>query len=253
MTHCTDPRMKELLGAYALGACPPDEAEAMRAHLDACPSCARALADLQAAREALLTTVPPAEPGPELKQRVMAQVRADAALFAAAQAREGGAAAEPARGGEGFWARLRGRLSAPIPLVTALACGVALVIGGVVLGSALIGGSSGSDDNNRVVVGRVDPAAAPGGKARIVERGGQARLVVEGMPDPGAGRVYEVWLQTGDGPPRPTKALFSVNSDGSGETAVPSALTGVDRVLVSSEPAGGSKVPTRTPVVAIGL
>jgi len=252
MTQCTDPRMEELLGAYALGACPPGEAEAMRAHLEACRSCARALADLEGAREALLTTVPPAAPGPELKQRVMAQVRADAALFAAAAAREAGTAPAPAPE-PGLWTRLRERLGAPIPLATALACGVALIIGGVVLGSAVIGGGSNGGGTSRVVLGKVDPAAAPGGKARIVERGGQARLVVEGMPDPGAGRVYEVWLQTGTGAPRPTRALFSVNRDGSGEAAVPSDLKGVDRVLVSSEPAGGSTAPTRTPVVAIGL
>ncbi len=250
MTQCTDPRMEELLGAYALGACPPDEAEAMRAHLEACPACAHALAELHGAREALLAAVPPAAPGPELKARVMQQVRADAALFAAANAREADASA-PERAGDGFWSRLRERLRAPVPLATALACGVALVIGGVVLGSALIGGGS-SHGTSRVVLGRVDPAAAPGGRARIVERDGQARLVVAGMPDPGAGRVYEVWLQTGTSAPRPTRALFSVNRDGSGETTVP-RLRGVDRVLVSSEPAGGSQVPTRTPVVAIGL
>ena len=70
------------------------------------------------------------------------------------------------------------------------------------------------------------------------------------MPSPGRGRVYEVWLLSGAGAPKPAGALFSVDRAGSGSAAVPGSLDGVDQVLVSSEPAGGSQQPTRMPVLA---
>lgn len=254
MSQCTDPRMEELLGAYALGACPAGEAEQLRAHLETCAFCAHALSELEPAREALLTAVPPVTASPALKDRVMRQVRADAELFEAARAREAGerpATARRARTGDGFRARMRDRLRSPVPLAAAVACGMALAVAGGVLGATLLGDDSPSPGTGRVVLGQVDSSQAPGATARIVEKGGQARIVVDGMPDPGEGRVYEVWLQTGKDLPRPTRALFSVNREGTGETAVPGTLKGVDRVMVTSEPAGGSKLPTRDPVVVV--
>ena len=92
MTDCTEPRWNELLGAYALGACTPDEQDGMREHMHHCPTCTAELLELGAAREALLTSVPRAAAPPELKSRLMQQVRADAELFSAAKARESGPA-----------------------------------------------------------------------------------------------------------------------------------------------------------------
>ncbi len=119
--------------------------------------------------------------------------------------------------------------------------------------AAVIAGNDSPSSPSRTVLGQVNTSQAPGASAKLVQRDGQARIVLEGMPDPGSGRVYEVWLQSGDGPPRPTRALFSVAADGSGEAAVPSGLQGVDKVLVSSEPSGGSRQPTRDPVVVVSV
>jgi hypothetical protein len=81
---------------------------------------------------------------------------------------------------------------------------------------------------------------------------GRAELVVAHMPPPALGRIYEVWLVHGAGAPKPTNALFSVTSGGSGQVDVPN-LHGVKEVLVTSEPAGGSQHPTRPPVIAVAL
>ena len=134
MTDCTDPRWNELLGAYALGACTPDEQAGLREHMSHCPTCTAELLELGTAREALLTSVPRAASPPELKSRVMQQVRADAELFTAAKAREGGRAPQaqgdlkPERRGRFGWLRR------PIPLAVAGACAVVLAVGGVLGG-----------------------------------------------------------------------------------------------------------------------
>jgi hypothetical protein len=44
--------------------------------------------------------------------------------------------------------------------------------------------------------------------------------------------------------------LWSTRSDGSAEVAVPGSLDGVEAVLVTDEPLGGSDEPTVQPVIS---
>jgi hypothetical protein len=69
------------------------------------------------------------------------------------------------------------------------------------------------------------------------------------MPAPPAGRVYQVWVQHGSAAPRPTRALFTVGPSGAATVEVRGRMEGVDAVLVTDEPKGGSRAPTRSPVV----
>ena len=75
-------RMREQLGAYVLGALPPEEAVGVRAHLDGCSACRAELAeiapladDLRAVDPEALSTlpVPPAELGERIRSRVGAE------------------------------------------------------------------------------------------------------------------------------------------------------------------------------------
>ena len=251
-TDCTDARMSELLGSYLLGACPDDEADAVRDHVAGCVACTREAAQLVVARDALLTITPESPAPPELKERVMAQVRADANLFAAADGQR--ADLPPAgRGADRPASRWRNWLRSPVPLAAAASCAAVLLIAGALLGSTL-SGDDGSAAPARTQLGAVDSSQAPGGRARIVfDDSGTARLVVTGLPNPGRERVYQVWLRNGEGDPVPTRALFSVLEDGSGETVVPGDVGSADQVLVTSEPDGGSKAPTRAPLIAVDV
>ena len=256
MTRCIDPRVNELLGAYLLGACPQDEADAVRAHIAQCTACTRESAELVVARDALLLVAPSAAAPPALKGRVMAQVRADAELFAAAGGPRADAAPapltapprrEPARERQ----RRFGWLRSPVPLAAAASFALAIAVGGTLLGSSL-GSNDASPAAAQVHLGSVDGAQAPGGRARVVlDESGTARLEVSGLPSPGRERVYQVWLRSGEDAPVATHALFSVLEDGRGETIVPGNLKGIDEVLVTSEPAGGSTAPTRAALVAV--
>ena len=69
------------------------------------------------------------------------------------------------------------------------------------------------------------------------------------MPPPPEGRIYQVWLKRpGAGPGADRRALDG-NAQGDAEVAVPGSLDGVEAVLVTDEPLGGSQAPTRTPVI----
>ena len=82
--------------------------------------------------------------------------------------------------------------------------------------------------------------------------GGHAQLTLAHMPQSGPGRVYEVWIER-TGAPAPTDTLFTVTSSGSATVGVPGSVAGVKEVLVTSEPLGGSRVPTTAPVVVAKL
>ncbi len=221
------------VGAYLLGALPPEELDAFEAHLEGCAECRRDVAELRVAADALPASVPLVSPSPALKGRIMAVVESEAELLAAA----GGRADEvpaPARRRRlfGGWLLRPG---------VALACAAVLLVAGGVAGVLLAGG----DDGRTVVATTVDPRATV--ELEIHDDG--ATLVARGMPAPPEGRVYQVWLKRPGSDPEPTSVLWSTRADGSAAVAVPGSLDGVEAVLVTDEPEGGSDVPSGPPVI----
>jgi hypothetical protein len=61
--------------------------------------------------------------------------------------------------------------------------------------------------------------------------------------------VYQVWLKRPGQAPEPTSALFAPSGDGTATATVPGEMNEVEQVLVTDEPMGGSKVPTREPLL----
>jgi len=114
------------------------------------------------------------------------------------------------------------------------------VAGGVLLSD---NGSSGTTVQARVVA-----PTSPGARASLTVDNDRGTLNVDQFPPPPSGRVYQVWLKRPGRPPDPTTALFSVR-DGRATVDVPGSLEGVDQVLVTDEPDGGSEQPTREPVI----
>jgi hypothetical protein len=60
-----------------------------------------------------------------------------------------------------------------------------------------------------------------------------------------------VWTKHGADAPKPTDALFRPSRDGHASVMVPGGMDGVDEVLVTHEPDGGSMAPTSPPSIAI--
>lgn len=221
------------VGAYLLGALPPEELEVFEAHLRDCPDCRRDVEELRVAADALPVSVAPVAPPPALKTRIMAVVESEAELLAAAGRRADVPAPRRRRRGFTGWILRPG---------VALACAALLAVGGVAAG-VLIG--SGNDDTRTVVASTTDPRASV--ELEIGDEG--AILVARDMPAPPQGRIYQVWLKRPGSDPEPTSVLWSTRADGSAEVAVPGSLDGVEAVLVTDEPDGGSDVPSKAPVI----
>ncbi|MGH2967893.1 MAG: anti-sigma factor domain-containing protein, partial [Solirubrobacteraceae bacterium] len=127
-----------------------------------------------------------------------------------------------------------------------VATAAALLIAGVAVG---LGVTELRSDDPYTVTAQVDARQAPGAGAEVELDGGTATLVARGLPAPPAGRVYQVWLKRPGHAPEATSALFSPSRDGTATATVPGPLEGVAQVLVTDEPTGGSRVPTRDPVL----
>jgi anti-sigma-K factor RskA len=212
--------------AYVLGALEPGEAEAFRRHLATCAVCRDEVNEFRAVVSALPLAAPPHPAPRSLKRHVMAGVRA---------AQRGQGAPAP---------RSRRRRVALRRPALAIAAGLAVVLAAF----AFAGGFAGT--STRVIHASLVWKSA---SAVLQISGGHGELVVHRMPPPPAGKVYEVWVQHRTQPPSPTNALFSVTASGSGTVGVPGSLRGVSQVMVTPEPAGGSKVPTHPAVLVARL
>ena len=218
---------------YVLGALEQHEFERFREHMQSCPDCRAEVAELQLVVDDLPTTVPRAEAPQELRQRIIATVRAEAAVLHAA----GHEADQPPR-------RL-GRWRTPRLSFAAAGASLAAIAAVIVL--LTVGGSS---PHEKVIEAKV---TIPGARAALHQRSGHTELVVAKMPQPALGKIYEVWLSPSKGHYVPTNALFSVTGKGSGEIDVPNSLHGIKQVLVTAEPLGGSQQPTSAPVITATL
>jgi hypothetical protein len=162
----------------------------------------------------------------------MAEVEREAALLAAATSPTGRLQ------GERRARRVRSWLS---PVAAVGAAAAALVVAVVITG--------GGDDTSvvRASMDRTQVSRDAHGELRVSDR--SATLVLAGLRPPEDGRVYQVWVKHPGRAPRPTSALFVSRADGSAATGVPASLHDGDAVLVTSEPSGGSRAPTRAPLL----
>jgi hypothetical protein len=161
----------------------------------------------------------------DLRKRVLASVR-------------GEAAGSHTRRGRGAAPRASPALAGLALVVIALAVAAGLHFG------ASPAGRSGSAK---------PPPAKDAVQASLRRVGSRAELLVSGMPEPPIGEVYEVWLTRSSGSPHPTDALFTVSRTGRASVYVPGSLRGVREVTVTSEPRGGSTHPTTPPVLRVAL
>jgi anti-sigma-K factor RskA len=223
-------RWLEECAPYVLGALTEPEHDAFAAHLAMCAECRAEVASLQAVASTLAAAVPQWQAPAVLKSRVMSTVESEAAL------RDEHAPVPPARRG-------RARRALPTPALGWLAA--ALVLVALVLVLALAGSGGGT----RVISAQV---TIPRASASLHLSSGHAELTIADMPQSAPGRVYEVWLKRAGGP-LPTDVLFTVSSRGAATVAVPGPLAGLRAVMVTSEPEGGTLVPTTQPLIVASL
>ena len=234
-------RWSDSVAPYLLAALPDDELRAYQAHLRQCAICREEVEELSPAVHALAASVEPMEAPPTLRDRIMAEVEREAALLSAA-----GPDADRAPAPR----RLRRLPSLAWLRPPALAAAAALLLVGVLAGLAGAGALSG---DGHTVTASVDNARAPRARVDVEIAGRTATLVARGLPAPPRDRIYEIWLKRPGQPPEPTSALFMPRHDGTATATVTGPLGGVEQVMVTDEPAGGSAVPTRDPLIVADM
>jgi hypothetical protein len=224
------------VAAYVLGALEPAEAEAFRRHLGSCAVCREELASFQEVVDVLPLSAPQLRAPRAVRRRVLAAVAPDDR-----GTRATGVAGARVNRRRGFLSWFRVPRPA-VALAAALAV-VAVAVGAIELGSS---GSGGAHVYRAQVTGSR-------GTAEVRVAGGHAELILHGFSPPPAGHIYEVWLGRPGRAPQPTSALFSVTAKGDGDVEVPGSLHGVQLVMVTPEPLGGSRTPTHAPVISARL
>lgn len=217
-------RWSEDLGAYALGALDPPETAELERHLEGCERCQQELRWLVPAVQALPETVERQEPPPRLRERLMAEVRADV---------------EPAP--KRTPAPRRRWLLKPAVGFAVLALLVAGVIG------YEVGTDGGSDKGGASTVVR----QINGMTVKMVQEGNAGTLELVGVPQIPDGKVLEAWVER-DGEVEAVPALFVPDRHGHAETSI-ADMRGVETVMVTVEPRGGSETPTGEPVMEMAV
>ena len=226
----------ELTAGYALDALDQDERSAYEAHLAHCEHCQQELASFWTTTEALAVAASGPEPSLALRERILADIRA-----------------EPLQNVVPFEPRRR-RVAPVLGAVAAVAAVVALGIGlwASDLSSQLDDSRAALDRQEAATEVLADPdarsVALAEGKGRlVVGQDGQAVLVVDDLGPAPAGKTYELWIAAHGEAPVPA-GLFP-GQDGREVALVDGTVDEGEVVLVTIEPAGGVDAPTSEPVV----
>jgi anti-sigma factor RsiW len=222
----------ENIAAYALGALPELEAQVFERHLMSCGECQEELLRLNEAVEALPRSVTPHSAPASLRASLMETVNAEAA---------------PARAPRRFSLPGLPRLRPAI----AWAAAACMLAAGAGYGVSELGRDD--SDGGRTLSAEIDEerlgAAGSASLAVPDDDGPGSVLMVSGLPDPGTGRAYQVWVER-DGAIE-SAAVFDVDAGGNGAAAVPQSLDDVTAVMVTREPRGGSSAPSERPILRV--
>jgi anti-sigma factor RsiW len=237
-------RAHGLTVAYALDALDADERRAYEEHLVDCERCREELASFWQTTEALALaatgapsrTGPSPEPSPELRERILAEARAERQVVVPL---------EPGRRS----------LTPVLGAAAAIAAGVALAVG---LWAAQV---SGDLDDTRAALDGARAAAAvladpnaqtvelQTGQGRlVVADDGRAALVLDGLDAAPAGKTYQAWILDTGGVPA-SAGLFDAR-DGPEVVALDGVVRPGEGVAVTIEDEGGADAPSSDPIVA---
>jgi len=233
-----EPGIHELTAGYALDALDPEERRAYETHLPGCERCLRELASLWETTEALAVAASGPEPSPDLRERLLADVRA-----------------EPPQVVVPFESRRR----RAVPVLAAAAAIAAVVALGIGLWASSLSNELG---DTRAALERERQAAAvladqtarsvalqvEGQGRLVVASDGRAVLVLNELDPAPAGKTYEMWIVPHGGEARPA-GLF-LGADGTDVVAVDGIVDTGEIVAVTIEKAGGVDAPTTKPITA---
>ena len=229
-----DAELHELSAGYALDALEPEERDAFERHLAGCPECQEEVASFWEVAGALAVAADGPAPSPDLRNRILADARAEKQTVVSLDSRR--------------------RVSPVLAAVTAVAAAVAIGLGiyAVSLNNDL--------DSTRSALSAQESAAAlladssatsvalQSGTGRlVVGSGGEAVLVLNDLPSAPAGKTYQAWIVDDQ---MPVSAGIFDATDGQAIVPIPQTVPDGAVVAVTVEEAGGATTPTLPPLAA---
>jgi len=201
--------------AYALDALSAEQEREYETHLASCPRCQEEVADFSEMGAALAYAVLTQEPPPSLRTRILATARDDRPNVVSLKPR---------------WA---------YPAAAAAAVAACAAIGFGIWAVTLNSRSHG-----------LEALTLKGATGSVIRApGGEATLVVSGLPPAPSGKTYEVWVMRGNA--ASPAGLFSAASR-TATVHLSRSLPSGSFVGVTLERAGGSARPSEKPLVTSG-
>ena len=222
----------EDLAAYMLGALTPDEVAEFERHLEGCERCQGEVRWFEPALQSLPESVERQEPPPRLRAALLAEVRADAKAQAGRRP-----SLLPDWLRERFGTRgLR------------MATGFALVALAVAVVAGYQIANDGSDEGGgaSTLVTREHGIAV-----KMVRDGDGGTLHLANLHQLPPDKVLEAWVRR-EGTVEAVPALLVPDRKGQAETTI-ADMSGVDTVMVTEEPQGGSETPTGDAIVTMSV
>lgn len=229
-----DAELHELSAGYALDALEPEERDAFERHLAGCPACQEELAAFWEVAAALAVAADSPAPSPELRDRILADARAEKQTVVSLDSRR--------------------RASPVLAAVTAVAAAVAIGLGiyAVSLSNDLDSTRSALTAQENAAALLADPSATSvalqSGTGRLVVGSkGDAVLVLNDLPAAPAGKTYQAWIVEGQLPI--SAGIFESTGDRA-VVPIPQAVPAGAVVAVTVEESGGASSPTLPPLAA---
>lgn len=229
-----DAELHELSAGYALDALAPEERDAFERHLAGCPECQEELASFWEVAGALAVAADSAAPSPELRDRILADARAEKQTVVSLDSRR--------------------RVSPVLAAITAMAAAVAIGLGiyAVSLNSDLDSTRSALTAQENATALLADSSATSvalqSGTGRlVVGSDGKAVLVLNDLPPAPAGKTYQAWIVDDQTPV--SAGTFESTSDRA-VVPIPQVVPDGAVVAVTLEESGGASSPTLPPLAA---
>src|SRR6185369_3643153 len=229
---------KEMIPAHALSALDAAEEQALNEHLENCAECRKDLENWQATAAALSLTPDPVEPSPQVRERILSEVRKDLSSNVIPI----GSASK-----RNIWSSF-GSLGAiaAVVLFAALSIGLAVLWrqnqklerGNEFVELVNTPGAKVSE------LSGVDPGQSATAKLAY-DRSGRAILIASKLPSVPQGKAYQLWFIVGNKPPMPGKT-FVPDSAGNAllKDELPREALDANVFAITVEPERGSNVPT---------
>lgn len=233
---------KEMIPAHALSALDAGDESALNEHLAGCAECRRDMAEWEATAASLALSAKPMEPSPEVREKLLTQIRAE---------KSGADQSAPnvlpfSRPPRTLWNSLGsfGSIAAVILFAALLVSVVVLWQQNRVLQHENAFYKLLTAPGSRIAE-LSGTTEASGAEAKLAyDPTGRAVLIVNGLPRAPEGKEYQLWYIV-DNKPLPGKTFAPDNSgNGKLEDQVPQAARQSAVFAITLEPAGGVRTPT---------